>query len=253
MEPGDIYVDLEPVDQNGVKGPGEDQAELTTFLGKHNRIRLGAPRVSDYLTELNVAGTAIPGDLAKLSAAGYLILRVCPTLTLLPDRGCVFRDIDFSIELIGTAAAGKQISERPLAYEVRPAEISEKIPYTHSTKTKQEVSGEAGGSAGKLIAKIARENEIENKGVYSLRRMYSYGANFYEAGWRIQASGTEALAGDITGLEVIVQVPPYATLSGRFRISAEIAVETAPDRWLTRSFGPRPGNPALEAIYSLNP
>lgn len=252
MDLDDICIDLEPMDQGPVKGPGEDQAELATFLGKHNRIRLGAPRVSNYLMELKAAGTAIPGDLAKLSAAGYSIVRVRPTLTLLPDQGCMFRDVEFSIELIGTAAAGEQVSERPLVYEVRPAEITERIPYTRSTKTTREVSGEAGGAAGKLFAKIAKENEVENKGVYSLRRMYGYGANFYEAGWRLQAGATEALAGDITGLEIIVQVPPHATLSGHFRIAATIAVETAPDRWLTRSFGPRPGNPALEAIYPLS-
>ena len=200
MSSDEIYLDLDPIALTPIKGPGEDQAELLTFLGKRNRVRLGAPRVSDYLADLRAVGGTVPGGIIEMVAAGYSIRRVCPTLTLLPDQGCVFTDVDFSIELIGNASNGQQSHERPLAYEVRPAEIMESIPFTHREKTTQELSGEAGGAAGKLIAKIARENSVEDKGSYSLRRMYSYGTNFYEAGWRLRASTTVALEGDITGL-----------------------------------------------------
>jgi len=252
MTSDSTYIDLVPIELTPVKGPGEDQAELLTFLRKRNRVRLGAPRVSDYLADLRATAETVPEDLIELLSAGYAIRRIRPTLTLLPDQGCIFTDVDFSIELIGNEPTGQQSQEKPLAYEVRPAEIVESIPFTHSEKTTQELSGEAGTAAGKLIAKVAKENAVEDKGSYSLRRVYSYGANFYEAGWRFRASTTVALEGDMTGLEVIVQVPPRSTLSGRFRIAAEMAVETAPDRWLTRSFGPRRGDPALDVVYPLS-
>lgn len=247
-----IVIDLEPIDTGPVKGPGEDQAQLMTFRGKHNKVQLGKPKVSDYFADLREAGNQPPKDTAQLVAAGYSIISVRPTLTLLPDRDCIFTDVDFSIELVGTYADGCSAAERPLVYDVRPAEIIEELPFTHTAKTIQEIGGEAGSAAGKLIAKLTRENAIQDKGSYYVRRVYGYGTGFYTTGWRLRATSASALEGDVKGLEVIVQVAPETTLSGRFRIAAEIAVKTAPDRWLTRSFGPRYETPALDVVYSLH-
>ncbi len=249
---GSIEIELEPIDAAEVKGPGEDQAQLLTFRRKKNKVLLGKPRVSDYISELGTASNGASTDLVKLAAAGYSILRVRLTLSLLPDRGCIFTDAEFNIELIGTHVTGGHPAERPLAYAVRPSEIVDELPFTHSEKTIQEIGGEAGLSAGKLIAKLTKERAFQEKGNYYLRRVYGYGTNFSEVGWRLQATRASDLAGDITDLEVIVQVPKETVLSGRFSVAAEIAVETTPDRWLTRAFGPRRAAPALDVIYPLH-
>jgi hypothetical protein len=243
-------VDLEPIGQDALKGPGEDQAERV-FRGKRNRVLLGQPQTTDYLAELLKAGSLPSEDLAQLAAARYSILRVQPALTLLPDRDCVFTDADFSIELIGTLADGTAAAERPLARDVRPSEIREELRFTHTEKTSQEIGGEAGRSAGKLIARLARENSIEDEGSRYIRRLYGYGTRFYTPGWRLRATDASSLEGDIKNLEIIVQVPPDATLSGRFRIAATIAIQTAPGRWLPGPFAPHPA--VLDTTYPLRP
>jgi hypothetical protein len=248
-----VVIELEPIDPGPLKGPGEDQAQLLTFRGKRNKVQLGKPKVSDYLTDLRDAGNQPPKELAKLAAAGYSILSIRPALTLLPDWGCLFTDVDFSIEFFGTLVDGQRALERPLACDVRPVELMVELPFTHTAKTIQEIGGEAGAAAGKLIAKLTRENAIQDKGSYYLRRIYGYGTGFYTSGWRLRTTAASALEGDIKELEVIVQVPKGAKLSGRFRVAAEIAVETTSDRWLTRSFGPRHENPPLDVVYPLQP
>ncbi|MEV5878376.1 hypothetical protein AB0L75_29955 [Streptomyces sp. NPDC052101] len=244
-------IELEPIEQGPIKGPGEDQADLATFLGRTNRVRLGRPRVADHLSELRAIGD-VPDELERHAIAGGSVIAVRPTLTLLPAVGCVFVDVDFSLELIATPRQPGQPVGRPLAYAVRPDREVEEVPFTHTAKSVQEIGGEAGAGLGKLIAKISQENSFEEKGKRYTARSYGYGVNFYEVGWRLRATSATDLAGDITGLEAVVQVPQGATLAGRFRIAAEIAIETAPDRWLTRTFGPRRTQPSLDVVYDLH-
>ncbi|AOR30023.1 hypothetical protein BFF78_02085 [Streptomyces fodineus] len=244
-------IDLEPLDGAPIKGPGEDQAHLPTFLGRTNRVRLGRPRVADHLAELRAAGD-VPGELERHVRTGGSVLAVRPTLTLLPASGCVFVDVDFALELIATPVQAGQTVGRPLAYAVRPDRVVEEVPVTHTAKTVQEIGGEAGAGLGKLIAKITQENAFEEKGKRYTSRIYGYGVNFYEVGWRLRATTAADLAGDITGLEVVVQVPTGATLAGRFRVAAEIAIQAGPDRWLTRTFGPRRTQPTLDVVYDLH-
>lgn len=249
---GQITIELELIDRGEIKGPGEDQAQVLTFRKKKNRVLLGKPWVTDYIAELAANSDPVPQDLATLTAAGYSVLRVRPTISLLPDRGCIFTEIEFNIELTCKDAAGNATSEPPLAYSVRPSEIIDKLPFTHSEKTIQEIGGEAGFAAGKLIAKLTTENAFQEKGNYYLHRVYGYGTNFSQAGWRLQATHATDLVGDVKELEVIVQVPKHSTLFGQFSIAAHIAIETTPDRWLTRAFGPRRAEPSLAVTYQLS-
>ena len=143
-------------------------------------------------------------------------------------------------------------AERPLAYAVHPPEIVDKLPFTYSEKMVREIGGEAGAAAGKLIAKLTKENAFLVEGNYYVRRVYGYGTNFSQVGWRLQATHASELAGDITNLELIAQVPMETSLAGKFSIAAQIAVQTGPDRWLTRAFGPRRESQSLEVTYPLN-
>jgi hypothetical protein len=233
------------------KGPGEDQAELRTFLGKRNVVRLGAPRWADYLTELQAQQVTVPREVAQRVQEGYGFQRVRPTITLLPDRDCVFVAAELSVELYATSASGQPVG-RPIAYDVQPVEVVEELPYRARSGTNVEVSGEAGAAFGKLLAKLTTENSLERNGVRVIQRLYGYGVNFSEVGWRMQATADHQLAGDIRDLEFVAQVPPEGTLTGRFFIAADVAVRTSADRWLTASFSPRQRGPVLESTYPLS-
>src|SRR5437763_1268438 len=119
-----VELDLAPLDLDIQKGPGEDQAQIATALSKRSRIRLGAPRCTDWLAELARDGT-VPGDVERRAGEGFAFRHVRPSLTLLPDRGCVFLSVELSIELdaepAGGGAAGR--GPRPLAYDVLPHEV----------------------------------------------------------------------------------------------------------------------------------
>jgi hypothetical protein len=260
MNENAVDIELAVIGYEPDKGPGEDQAELRTFLGKRNVVRLGAPRHGDYLAELRARGSGLPAELKQRNREGYGFQRVRPTLTLLPDRGCVFIAAELSVELL-TSSAGVDASPadgtaasrpaRPIAYDVKPAEVLEELPYSLRSGNTYELGGEAGAGFGKLLAKVTAENAVERNGVRVVRRMYGYGVNFSEVGWRLQATMDHELAGDVRDLEFVAQVPDGEALVGRFHIAAEIAIHTSADRWLTASFGPRRQGPVLEVIYPL--
>jgi hypothetical protein len=245
-----VDIELSPIGLEPDKGPGEDQAELRTFLGKRNVVRLGAPRYGDYLAELRNRSRGLPAELKQRSKEGFGFQRVRPTLTLLPDRDCAFVAAELSVELLAAPPSAAKVG-RPIAYEVKPVEIVEELPYSARSGTTYEVGGEAGAGFGKLLAKVIAENAVERNGVRVIRRMYGYGINFSEVGWRFQATADHELSGDIRDLEFVAQIPSGVSLVGRFYIAAEVAVRTTADRWLTASFGPRQRGPVLEVTYPL--
>jgi hypothetical protein len=116
----------------------------------------------------------------------------------------------------------------------------------------REVGGEAGAAFGKLLAKITTERSLERNGVRVIQRLYSYGLNYSEVGWRMQATANHQLAGDVRDLEFVAQIPPGGSLTGRFFIAADIAVRTTADRWLTAGFSPRRRGPVLQPTYPLS-
>jgi hypothetical protein len=241
-----MEIELSPLDTGPSKGPGEDQGEIGTVLGKRNRVRLGAPRTRDWLAE---RGPHLPADVRADVDRGWTFRHVLPSLTLLPDRGCVFLAVELSVELIADPAG----SARPLAYEVMPHEVLYGPSVKATSTRKVELGGEGSVGLAKVLAKFVDENSVERDGTRHLRERYGYGKNFSEVGWRMAAGGRLPLEGDVDDLAFVARVPPGAELSGRFRVAAEIAVETAVDRWLTRMFGPQPDAHVTDVVYPLRP
>jgi hypothetical protein len=248
----DIIVDLEPLAASETKRPGEDRAELATFLGRRNQIRIGAPRCEDYVAHLRGKRRPVPAEVQALIDRGYTFQRVEPSMTVLPDRQCAFISVEFSIALSAEPTQTGGAVEPAVAYHVGPPDIVESDPFSETSKTTSEIGARSDIALAKVLAKISHEDVLKRDGVRAIRRQYSYGRNFSEVGWRLRATPNHELAGDITDLEVVVRVPPNATLTGHFRLVAEIAVQAWPDRWLTATFAPL-RDKALAAAYPLSP
>jgi hypothetical protein len=246
-----IELELEPLGLDLEKGPGEDQAAVQTALGKRNRVRLGAPRWTNYVAELRAEG-ALPTEVEHEVRTGYDFRRVQLSLTLLPDRGCIFLAVELSVELLGMPRDGSNAAViRPMAYMVGPPDVLYPVQYRETSRAGYNVGGEAGAGLAKLLAKFTEENSVEREGVRYVRERYTYGLNTSEVGWRLQAGGAAPLEGDVRDLEFVARVPTQVRLAGRFHVAADIGIKAAVDRWLTRAFGPRADDEALDVVYPL--
>ncbi|MCZ7568836.1 MAG: hypothetical protein M5U01_09645 [Ardenticatenaceae bacterium] len=248
-----LIVDLEPIDLGEVKALGEDQGVIETFLGKRNRILLGRPRAKNYLAGLLAQSSELPAEVEAQVRKGYDFQHVITNLSLLPDRGCAFLSVDFSVELFASVPARDEPSgERPIVFDVRPRQVVRELKYRQSTRQGYEAGGGIQGGLGTLSAKVSQEHAYEQDGVWYVKELYSYGLNFSEAGWRMSAHPDWMLSGDVSDLELVVQYPQGARLQGRFHVAAEVAVEVALDRWLTAAFGPHRADPVIQTIYPLS-
>ncbi len=248
-----IIIELEPIDLEEVKGAGEDQGMVATFLGKKNRILLGEPRHRSYLAGLLAKGERLPDEVENQVRNGFDYHQVTTSLTLLPDRGCSFLSVDFSIELFAVQPNGQITPKRPVVYRVRPDPVVRELKYKQTSKLGAELGGELQGGLGKLLAKVSEEESFEQNGAWYIKELYGYGENFSEAGWRLTGHPDWELSGDVNDLELVVRSPQGARLQGRFYVAAEIAIERTLDRWLTAAFGPRRGDEVVSALYDLSP
>lgn len=248
--PDAVEVELEPLDTGEDKGPGQDQAQARTVLGRTNRIRLGAPRHGDHVAELLAQSHELPADIRQRIKDGYDFRRVRPSITLLPADGCVFVAAELGIELLADNTPAT--ASYPIAYDVQPIQILEETRYKLRSAKGRELSAEAAAGLAKLVSKATSESSYERDEVHYVRRLYGYGVNFSEVGWRLQATPEHELVGDVHGLSFVAQVPTGARLSGRFHFVAEIAIHASGDRWMTRTFRPRRKNPVLDAHYPLS-
>ena len=199
------------------KGPGDDEGELRTFLGKRNIVRLGAPRSTDYLAALRREPAVLTDELKRRKREGYTYVRVRPTLTLLPDHGCAFLTASLGVELRAEATSAPASGgpapgrpARPIAYDIQPEQQLDDLPYTDRLGRSYEMNGEAKAGLGKLLVKMAGEHSVERNGVRKIPRLYSHGLNHSDAGWRLRATVEHELIGDIRDLELIAEVPPGA-------------------------------------------
>ncbi len=246
-----VEIDLTPIGVDPQKGPGEDEGVLSTARGRRNRIRLGAPRYRNYIETLMASSATLPRDVETEVKNGYDFHEVAPTLTLLPDRDCSFVAVEFGIELSAAAEDGTA-ADPVTTWEIDPREVVRELAYHESSSSEIRVGGDAGVPAAKLLAELTKEHSYERDGVHYIRDCYGYGLNFFELGWRFQASVDHELAGDIDDLRFVAKVPRSARLSGRFHVAAEIAIHARVDGWLTRPHAPSRGQPVLEARYQLS-
>ena len=248
-----LEITLQPLDSNAInKGPGEDQATIRTFMGKQNRILLGKPRSRNYIASLLEESPQLPDEIESLASKGYEFQHITTNLSLLPDKGCAFVSVDFSIELLAEDKAGAVYAERPIVYEISPNEVVREVKYKEAGKLSAEVGGEIQSGIAKVLSKISQEESFEQDGVLIFKEIYGYGVNFSEAGWRFRAHQGKELSGDTDRLELIVQFTHDTRLMGRFHVAAEVAVEVSLDNWLTTVFTPSSKDNVLEVLYPLS-
>ena len=246
-----VEIELTPIGLDQQKGLGDDEAVLLTARGRRNRIRFGAPRYRNYIESLMATSGTVPRDIDAERKNGYDFHEVAPTLTLLPDRDCSFVAVEFGIELSAAAEDGTECGP-VTTWEIDPREVVRELAYHERSSSEIKVGGNAGVPAAKLLAELTKEHSYERDGVHYVRDCYGYGLNFFELGWRFQASVDHELAGDIDDLRFVAKVPRGAKLSGRFHVAAEIAIHARVDGWLTRPHVPSRDQPVLKARYQLS-
>jgi hypothetical protein len=159
----------------------------------------------------------------------YHELTLC--LTLLPDRGCRFRSVDFVVDF----ERGARKSNWPRVLRMRPlSERSEK-----KVKAEMDDSAELGIKAPppssvslKLKGGEKRTEEFQRV----LEHLAAFGIGTRQAGWRFELTESRDIPISSPELSMLIAGPTDLRPGAHLRVTAEIDILGPMDRWLTWAF-----------------
>jgi hypothetical protein len=222
------------------------ESEWVTLRGKRNRIAIGSP-VCTPETIASDGSLLIEADSAAYGAARPQFYRISFSLTLVPDVDCRFRNVDTILDL-GTPGEKGPL---PLFVRLKPSKrtatraVKQKFADNAKLAVKENVLKLIGAELG---SKMETEVQFERVDVH----MASFGAGTRSAGWRLHIAEGRDIPLATEELHALVAVPPGQIGQLRFRVAAQIDVQTAVDRVLTRLFL-RNSSPGAAADYEFPP
>jgi len=237
---------LEPLEDPQVKSAQPDAALLRSAFGKNNRIIVGQPVVNRIKpSEFGYSSEQIQLEQSR----GFELVSVVTSVSFVPDSGCRFIAADLTL----TFSSGKDSTEstvRPIVCELKPREVVRKQTYKELHEMKAKMSAEF---AKLLGAQLDERIQSETEGTEIFKDIYGFGLNYHEAGWHFQAGLGFPLTGIVhDALYFVVKKPSRATLLAELKVGAEIAVESAIDRWATIAFGLARKSNALGHSFDLS-
>lgn len=227
-DPSPLIFDLTADDPLQYRNLAESDWE--TLRGKHNRIAIGTPLCAREAA-VKKGGLLTADELRAYPTDKHDFYRLSLSLTLLPDVQCRFRSVDFLMDLESVETDSKI----PLFARLEPREeVSKKaIKLSSSDSAKlavkdtvfEVVSAELGGSGG-------TETQFERLEV----QLASFGVNTRSAGWRFKFTDSREIPLSYTQLKALAVLPRGQKGKIKFRVTAQIEVQAALDRLLTKLF-----------------
>lgn len=228
-----LEFDLVPQDPTKFRALAEK--EWVTARGRRNRIAIGDP-LCVRERKPGKDSLLLAEDVKRHGDADVEFWRVGFSLTLLPDLQCRFRSVDTILEL--TADEGRL----PVFVRLKPVEQSTSRAIKIKLGDKAKV-GIKEPTLKVFTAEIGEDKGVETQFERVDVTLASFGAGTRSAGWRLRLSESRDVPLDTGELNVLVAIPSGRKCQLRFRVAAEIDIQTAVDRVLTHLFvrDSRPG------------
>jgi hypothetical protein len=211
-----IIVDIEPIDPAQYRRL-EDKKLYETACGRRNRMAIGILRAV-RLTNLE-EGFLDAEDVASYPPETHAFYALNLALTLLPDRGCRFRSVDFVIDF----ERASRDPNWPRVLRLRPEkESSEKIIKLESTDG-ADVNLALPASKlvnVKVLGSDKRTEEIHRVMVH----LAAFGVGTRQAGWRFEMTDSSDIPLSPSELAMLLVAPLQPRPTAHFRVTAEIEI-----------------------------
>jgi hypothetical protein len=202
-----LDVDLEPQEAVPHKAlDPNDPGALLTARGRRNRIRIGVPQVLNVLDVWPENERLSKEILASLDEFRYLSVRLA--CSFLPDRGCRYTRVNYSVRL---AADGN--GPAPCAVDLFPQNIGEQRRYKRSYKLS------AGLTYG--FADASAEAGHEEEVIRYQPSIIASGLLEDEPSWSFRSGRALQLEG-IRELFMVVKAPLAQSVRASFIVDAEV-------------------------------
>lgn len=234
-----------PVIGKLVKEVGE--GEITTVLGKRNKVAVGVPYYENFISRLVEEKEEIPREIEKMSE-NYDFHFVSLSCSFLPDNNCRFVWARFGVELSARSKSGKALDEKPIAYYMFPDEVLSAVRY------KRVVNLESGLKLDLNVVNAGIESgsgESSDFVVYE-PQIFAFGIRRSNVAWDFKSTKEKGIWGNKTDLIQVVHAPKNSKVKGRFLLGAEVEVVIGKQRPIRVPLSKRRDDRIVDAEYDLS-
>jgi hypothetical protein len=187
--------------------------EISTLLGKKNKISVGIPEVWNLVDLLKEKKCDIPAEVKLMldECDFYQIRLVC---TFKPDKNCKFFWSRFGLKLYPVDVHNKSRHKTPVAYNLFPREIYQEVKVNRNFT----IGPSFNYSFARIDAKSGRSEEF----IRYDPEIISFGLLQSNAGWEFRKSkAKDHIIGD-KELFMIIKAPKDVKIEATFEFSAEV-------------------------------
>ena len=206
------------------------ETDWVTLRGKHNRLAIGSP-FCEKVQSAKGRGLLTNEHLRNFPLAAHDFYQLSLSLTLVPDSACLFRSVDFVMDLASNAGQ----NNLPVFARLEPRdEISkEAVRLSSGDSAKLGVKD----TAFQLVtAELGSSHNVEKEFEKIQVHLASFGVNTRSGGWRYRLTQSKEIPLSSNDLKVLVVVPKGQGGQINFKVAAQIEIKTAVDRILTKLF-----------------
>jgi len=206
------------------------ETDWVTLRGKHNRLAIGTP-FCEKVQSVKARGLLTNEHLRAFPVAAHDFYQLSLSLTLVPDNACLFRSVDFVMELTST----ENQNNLPLFARLEPREEISK----QAVKLSSSDSAKVGitDTAFKLVtAELGSSSNVDNQFEKIQVNLASFGVNTRSGGWRYKLTQSKEIPLSSNDLKALIVVPKGEGGQIRFKVAAQIEIKTPVDSILTKLF-----------------
>jgi len=191
------------------------EGEITTFLGKANRVAVGVPYCENLISRCAEKAIELPHKIKKLMD-DYDFYFVSLSCSFLPDTDCRFVWARFGIALSAQSEFGEQ--ENPIAHDMVPDEVLTEIKY----RRKVSLSPGLKVSLGVLGTDTALNVRTEKEFTVYVPQIFAFGINTPNVVWDFKSTEERGIWGNKRDLLLVVRSPKNSNLKSKFLLGAEV-------------------------------
>ncbi|MBU7028480.1 MAG: hypothetical protein HXS48_16220 [Theionarchaea archaeon] len=219
------------------------EGELTTFLGKVNKVAVGMPYCENLISRYAEQAMDLPHEIRKMMDK-YDFHFVSLSCSFLPDTNCKFIWARFGIELSAQKESG-ELSEKPIAHDMFPDEVLSEMKYKREVSFNPRLNVRLGVIDTDAAIDVKTEKELT---VY-VPQIFAFGINRPNVAWDFKSTEEKGIWGNKRDLLLIVRARKNSKIKGRFLLGAEVEFNVG--KWISIPLSKRKDN-VVNIEYGLS-
>ncbi len=223
------------------------EGEITTILGKKNKVAVGVPFYEDFIIRLIEENEEIPYEIKKI-IDDYDFHFVSLSCSFLPDNNCRFIWARFGVEISAISESNGILDEKPIVYYMFPNEVLSEVRYKRSVNLESRLKF----NLGVVTADIGFEPAKINDFIVYEPQIFAFGIRRSNVAWDFKSTKKKGIWGNKRDLLLVIRTIKKSKVKGRFLLGAEVEVTMGKQRQIIVPFSKKKDDAIVDMQYDLS-